>query len=60
MNEPVITIDTSDKVEFEALCAKAVAEGYKLKSCDCGFLDSESYNFCSSYQAIFVKPEALA
>ena len=56
--EPVFLIDTSSLKEFKDRSAEAVAKGYKLHSSYCGFVQSENYDFCSSWQAIFVLPSA--
>lgn len=32
-------------------------EGYKILTSSCGFVQSEEYNFCDSYQIILVKEE---
>jgi len=57
MDKPVVVIEESDSTKFENKCADCIAMGYKLSSASCGFVNSESYEFCSSYQAILVKED---
>ena len=52
--KPVVAINITDENEFEDRCKELIGDGYKLSSSYCGFANSESYDFCSSYQAIFV------
>lgn len=56
----VVAVELTDSDEFEKRCAELVSQGYKLSSSCCGFANSEAYNFCSSWQAIFVLPRVLA
>ena len=48
-------VETDDKTEFEKECNELVEDGYKLNSSSCGFVNSEAYDFCTIYQAIFIK-----
>lgn len=52
--KPIKTVETNDCDEFERECAKLMAQGYELSSSFCGFVNSAEYDFCSSWQAIFV------
>ena len=55
MGEPtVITVSECDKYRFEARCAELYAAGYTMKTCACGFVQSESYAFADSWMAVFV------
>lgn len=54
----VMALETSDTAEFHKECEALVSQGYRLSSSACGFVDSPDYNFCSSWQAVFVLPEA--
>ena len=48
-------VETSDKDEFERESSKLIGLGYKISSSNCGFLNSERYDFCPYYQAILIK-----
>lgn len=54
----VVVVETSDMDIFEKHCASLIAEGYEISSTSCGFVHSERYDFCNSYQAIFVLPNS--
>lgn len=56
-NEKVVVIHETDAKDFEKECNYYLNKGYKLSSSYCGFVQSESYDFCGSYHAIFVKEE---
>jgi hypothetical protein len=60
MSRPVITINESSEVEFERHCEKLVASGYKLVTASCGFADSEKYDYCGVWMAVFALPEVIA
>ena len=51
---PVLTVDVTAPKEFEAECAQLCEAGYRMASCNVGFVNSEQYDFASSYMAIFV------
>lgn len=57
--KPVVVVESGNEKEFEGRCDELIQEGYEMKAASCGFLNSEAYNFSSSYQAIFVKREAF-
>lgn len=40
---------------FKEKLKQLLNEGFELKSSSVGFINSENYNFCSSYQALLVK-----
>lgn len=50
---PVIVIDATEPQEFESRCKELYELDYRMDSSSCGFVDSQDYDFCSSYQAIF-------
>jgi len=50
-------INLSSESEFEKYVNGRISEGYKISSTNCGFVNSESYDFCACYQAILVKEE---
>ncbi len=50
-------IDENNGKVFESKCNELLKAGWVLDSSSCGFVNSEEYDFCSSYQAIFVEKE---
>lgn len=54
MRAAIVTVSERGQVEFEAYCQGLYEDGYILSSSSCGFVNSESYDFCDSWQAIFV------
>ena len=58
--QPIITLDYNEAADFEGRCQELINEGYRCMSCQCGFIDSENYNFILSFQAIFILPEFVA
>lgn len=48
-------IETSNAKEFEAELNDYINFGYKILSCNCGFVNSEQYDFANCYQAILEK-----
>lgn len=52
---PVEVVESADPNDFTKRCSSLMRKGYKMHSSNCGFVNSEEYSFCSSYQAIFVK-----
>jgi len=50
---PILTIETSIQKEFEEECERLFKVDYKLIASSCGFINSNQYDFCSIYQAIF-------
>ena len=51
---PVVTIETASGKDFETTCAQLHEAGYTMKACNVGFVNSEQYDFCASYMAIWV------
>ena len=51
------TVNFSIESDFENYVNNCLREGYKISSTSCGFLNSESYDFCACYQAILVKED---
>lgn len=45
-------VEFNDKDKFEAEVNDLLNDGWKLISTNCGFANSEEYDFCSVYQAI--------
>ena len=56
-NKPIIVIEESCPTGFENKCRELIEKGYDLSSSNCGFVQSEAYDFCSVYQAIFIDNE---
>jgi len=54
--KPVVTVETNDCSVFETKCNEFIAQGYILDSSSCGFVPSEKYDFCGSWQAVLVLP----
>jgi len=54
-DKPVWVLNSNDPARFAEECCKLIEDGYTLSSSSCGFVNSEAYDFCDSYQAIFVK-----
>ena len=50
--KPIIVIEKTGPNEFERECENLLNIGYKILSTNCSFVNSEAYDFCSSYQAI--------
>lgn len=47
-------IENGDMNKFEAEVNELLRNGYSISSTSCGFINSEQYDFCSSYQAILI------
>ena len=48
------TVGTCDGKEFERQINLLLQDGYKILSTNCGFLNTEKYDFCGSWQAILL------
>ena len=53
----VKVVDVLTPTEFEKDCNELLAQGYTLSSSSSGVVNSEAYDFCSYFHAIFVKQE---
>lgn len=51
----VKVIETNDYKKFENEVEQYLGMGFELKSCNCGFVNSEQYDFASFYHAILVR-----
>lgn len=51
----VVILDESDAIKFENKCEILIKSGYTIHASSCGFVNSAEYDFCPSYQAVFVK-----
>jgi len=52
------TMSLSSESGFEEAVNALLAQGYRILSTSCGFVNSESYGFCDSWQAILIKETA--
>ena len=53
-NKPaIVTVESNDAKEFEDKCNQLREAGYSLKASSCGFVQSEKYDFCSSWMAVW-------
>lgn len=59
LNMTAKVIAKSNKDEFEAELQKLLEAGFKIVSCNCGFINSELYDFADYYQAVLVKDEGV-
>lgn len=50
-------INTHDESDFENMVNAYLKEGWKISSTSCGFVNSDAYDFCTSFQAILIKEE---
>lgn len=55
MKYKVEIVDTCNGMRFKEKCEALLNAGYEMKSCSCGIVQSEEYDFCSSYMAVFIK-----
>ena len=53
-NKKVVVLESNDTEAFEDDMNMYLEQGYDVSSSSCGFVNSEQYEFCSSYQAILV------
>jgi len=57
MYKEVVTISRSDEDQFTKDINELLDLGWQVLSTSCGFVDSEKYDFCGSYQAILGLPK---
>lgn len=53
----IVTVSTSKQGYFEDTVNDYLEEGYKILSSNCGFVNSEAYDFCDNWQAILYKED---
>ena len=53
--ETIKTIHCNDETKFDEQVNALLQDGWKISSTYCGFVQSESYDFCGSYHAILIK-----
>ena len=54
-NIKVIVLNESNEEIFQKKLQIFLDDGYQLKSSSVGFVNSELYDFCGSYQALLIK-----
>lgn len=50
-------INMTDEDEFQETVNDFLGKGWVISSTACGFINSETYDFCTSFQAILIKGE---
>ena len=55
MKQEIKVYESSNESEFEAYVNAMLKDGWQISSTSCGFVNSENYDFCSSYHAVLVK-----
>ena len=53
--EEIKVVNMTDEDDFTKKVNGLLLEGFKISSTDCGFIQSEQYDFCSSYMAVLVR-----
>ena len=53
--QEIKVISYPDEGYFESLVNNLLKEGWRISSTNCGFLNSENYNFGNVYQAILIR-----
>ncbi len=51
---PILVVEHSDSDKFQDECRQLIEADYRLDSSHCGFVNSDAYDFCASYHAVFV------
>ncbi len=51
----ITVIEANSKKEFIDKVNLKLQQGFKISSTNCGFVDSEQYDYCSVFQAILIK-----
>ena len=52
--QKVVTISESQQGEFEDKVNDYLSRGYSILSTNCGFVQSEAYDFCNVWNAILI------
>ena len=55
MSQEIKVLNITDETEFESIVNGFLSEGWKIASTCCGFVNSENYDFCTSFQAILIR-----
>lgn len=53
----IVTVSANKQGYFEDQVNEYLQEGYKLSSSNCGFINSEAYDFVDVWQAILYKED---
>jgi hypothetical protein len=48
-------VHESDEAKFEKEVHSLIAQGYRIDSTSCGFVQSERYDFCNAFHAVLIK-----
>lgn len=59
LNMTVKVIAKGDKDEFEKELQNLLNDGFKILSSNCGFINSDLYDFADYYQAILLKEQGV-
>ena len=54
----LVTVRDQSEGDFAAMCNSLLADGYILQASFCGFVNSDSYDFCDVWMAIFALPDS--
>lgn len=52
--QQIKVINMQDENEFETIVNEFLKDGWSVNSTNCGFLNSENYDFTTSFQAILI------
>lgn len=50
----VKVVNLTDENDFEKEINRLLDLGYQISSTSCGFINSEKYDFCTSFQAVLI------
>ena len=53
--QQIKTVNITDENAFEKEVNNLLHKGWRVSSTACGFCNSESYDFCTSFQAVLVR-----
>lgn len=55
VEQQIKVLNITDETEFESTVNTYLEDDWKISSTSCGFINSENYDFCTSFQAILIK-----
>ena len=55
MRQEISVYESNSESDFEEYVNAMLKDGWKISSTSCGFVNSESYDFCSAYHVILVR-----
>jgi len=50
-------VQSNDEETFKQKVQELLNDNWYIQSCNCGFIQSETYDFCNVFQAILTKGE---